>query len=108
MRPALTDYQRQIAQHRMTFDHPLTPDLEQSLRRASLACAENGKQETAVIDLFCGLYLEYQKEVADHFLGDFAAVLKQNFPKHRFGVEGLIPATVLDKVASDDDSGGVG
>src|SRR5260370_31017868 len=101
MRSILADYQRRIAQHRMTFE------LEQSLRRASLACAENRKEETGIIDLFCGLYLEFRKEVADHFQGDFAALLKQNFPKHRFGDEGLIPEVVLDKITSDDDSSGV-
>jgi hypothetical protein len=108
MRPPLTDYQRRIAHHRLTFDHPLSPDLEESLRRASLACAENGKEVTGIIDLFCGLYLEYQKEVADHFRGDFTAVLAQNFPKHRFGFQGLIPEVVLDKVTTDDDSCGIG
>lgn len=106
MRPPLTEHQRRIAQHRIMFDHSLARDLEESLRRASLACAENGKEVSGIIDLFCGLYLQYQKEVADHFRGDFDVVLKQNFPKHRFGVEGLFPQVVLDKVTSDDDSSG--
>ncbi len=106
MNRPLTDYQRRLAEHRIMFDHPLAPDLEESMRRASLACAENGKEVTGIIDLLCGLYLHYQKEVADHFRGDFDAILKQNFPKHRSGVEGLIPEVVLDKVTTDDDSGG--
>jgi hypothetical protein len=105
MRRTLTDYQRRIAQHRMTFDHLLSAEVKDSLHRASLACAENNKVETGIIDLFCGLYLEYQKEVADHFRGDFAGVVKQNFPKHRFGDQGSVPQAVLDKVTSDD--GGV-
>ena len=33
------------------FDHPLAPDLDEALRRASLACAENGKTETGLIEL---------------------------------------------------------
>lgn len=108
MTSTLTDYQRKIAQHRMTFDHLLSSELEQSLRRASLACAENSKAETGIIDLFCGVYLESQKEVADHFGGDFAVVVRRNFPKHRFGDQGFIPEVMLDKITSDDDSGGVG
>lgn len=102
----LTDYQRRLAQHRIMFDHPLAHDLEEALRRASLACAENGKQETGLIDLFCGLFLHYQREVSDHFSGDFDAVLKRTFPKHRYGVEGLIPDAILEKVTRDDESGG--
>src|SRR5260370_26293739 len=105
MRTTLTDYQRRIAQDRMTFDHLLSSELKHSLHRASLACAENNKAETGIIDLFCGLYLESQKEVADHFRGDFDAVLKQNFPKHRFGDQGSIPQAVLDKATSDDSGG---
>jgi hypothetical protein len=105
---SLTKYQRSIALHRITFDHLLSPELEESLRRASLAGAENNKPETGIIEFVCGLYLQYQKEVADHFRGDFAAVLKQNFPKHRFGNQGFIPEATLDKITSDDDSGGFG
>jgi hypothetical protein len=45
--------------------------------------------------------------VADHFRGDFAAVVKQNFPIHRFGDQGFISEAVLDKITSDDDSWGV-
>jgi hypothetical protein len=106
-RPPLTGPQRHLAQNRIMFDDPLAPELEQALRRASLACAENGKQETDLIQLFCGLYLHDQKELSRHFTGDFDAVLKQTFPKHRYGVEGLIPDAVLDKVTEDDDSGGI-
>lgn len=108
MKSALTDYQRRIAQYRMTFDHLLSPEIKQSLRRASLACSENHKEETGIIEMFCGLYLEYQRELADHFRGDFATVVKQTFPKHRFGDQGFIPEVVLDKITSDDDSCGVG
>ena len=103
---SLTDYQRRLAEHRIMFDHPLAPDLEEALRRASLACAENEKQETDLIDLFCGLFLQYGREVSDHFSGDFDAVLQRTFPKHRFGVEGLIADAILEKATTDDDSGG--
>jgi hypothetical protein len=105
MSSTLTKYQQSIAQNRIMFDHLLSPELEQSLHRASLACVENNKAETGIIDLFCGLYL-YQKEVSDHFRGDFSAVVKKNFPKHRFGDQGFVPEAVLDKADSDDDSGG--
>jgi hypothetical protein len=107
MRPPLTDYQRSIAEDRIIFDHLLAPDLEQSLLRASVACAENGKEETGIIEFFCGLYLQYQKEVADLFQGDFAAALEQNFPKHRFGVQGLFPEAVLNRATSDDNDSGI-
>jgi hypothetical protein len=91
----------------MMFDHPLASDLEEALRRASLACAENGKKETGLIEFFCGLYLHYRNEVSDHFKGDFDAVLTRTFPKHRYGVEGLIPDAVLEKATVDDESGGI-
>jgi hypothetical protein len=106
MKSSLTKYQRGIAQARVTFGHLLSPELKQALHRASLACTENQKPETGVIDLFCGLYLECQKEVADHFRGDFAVILRENFPKHRFGDEGLIHEAVLERIASDDESCG--
>jgi hypothetical protein len=48
--------------------------------------------------LFCGLHLHYQRELSDHFSGDFDVVLRRTFPKHRYGVEGLIPADALEKV----------
>jgi hypothetical protein len=108
MEPTLTNYQRGIAQHRMSFDRMLSPELDEALRRASLARAENGKKETGIIDFVCGLYLHYQEQMAAHFRGDFSALLKQNVPKHRFGNEGLIPEIVLDRITSDDDFGGIG
>ena len=106
MEPPLTAYQRQLAEHRIMFDHPLASDLEEALRRALLACAENGKKEIGLIEFFCGLYLHYRKELSDHFSGDFDAVLTRSFPKHRYGVEGLVPDAFLEKAATDDDSGG--
>ena len=106
MEPPLTAYQRNLAEHRIMFDHPLASDLEEALRRTSLACAENGKKETGLIELFCGLYLHCRKGVSDHFNGDFDAVLTRTFPKHRYGVEGLVPDAILEKAAGDDESGG--
>jgi hypothetical protein len=102
----LTDYQRRLAEHRIMFDHPLAPDLDEGLRRASLACAENGKKETDLIELFCALYLHYQREVSDHFIGDFRSLLSRTFPKHRYGDEGLIPDAMLEKITTDDEAGG--
>ena len=89
------------------FDHPLTPELEEAIRRASLACAENEKKETDLIDLFCGLYLHYKNELSDHFSGDVDVVLRKTFPKHRYGIEGLIPSAALEKATEDDDDGGI-
>jgi len=57
MKPPLNANQRRFAHHRMAFGTDfLSPDLTESLRRASLACAENQKQEKGIIDLVCGLY----------------------------------------------------
>ena len=107
MEPSLTAYQHQLAEHHIMFDHPLAPDLHEALHRTSLACAENGKKETDLIEFFCGLYLHYQKEISDHLIGDFDAVLTRTFPKHRYGVEGLVPDAVLEKVPTDDESDGI-
>ena len=96
MTSTLTKYQRSIAQHRITFDHLLSPELEESLRRASLAGAENKKAETGIIEFVCGLYLQWQKELADQFRGDFATVLNETFPKHRFGIEDGMRRPVSD------------
>ncbi len=105
MKPHLNTYQRRFAQHRIAFDtNLLSPELAQSLRRASLACAENQKEETGIIDFFCGLYLQDRNEITLHFSGDFAAVVSQNFPIHRFGPEGLVPKVMLDQVASEAES----
>jgi hypothetical protein len=105
--PPLTNYQRQLAEHRIMFDHLLAPDLEEAVRRTSLACAENGKKETDLIELFCGLFLHFRREVSDHFSGDFDAVLNRTFPNHRYGVQGLVPDALLEKITTDDESGGI-
>jgi hypothetical protein len=104
MKPHLNTYQRRFAQHRMTFDNLLSPELAESLLRASLACFENQRKETGIIEFFCGLYLQNQKEISTHFHGDFAAVVRQNFPKHRFGHEGLVPKVMLDQMTSEGAS----
>jgi hypothetical protein len=84
----------------MTFaTHLLSPELAESLRRASLACAENQKKETGIIDFFCGLYLQDRNEISLHFSGDFGAAVGHNFPIHRFGHEGLVPLSVRLRMA---------
>jgi hypothetical protein len=89
----------------MTFGaNLLSPELAESLHRASLACAENQKKETGVIDFFCGLYLQDRNEVMLHFSGDIAAIVSENFPIHRSGREGLIPKVMLDQMASEGES----
>jgi len=105
MKPQLTSYQKQFAQYRMTFGtNLLSSEIEESLRRASLACAENQKGETGIIDFFCGLYLQDGDEIARHFRGNFTEVVSRNFPIHRFGQEGLVAKVMLDQMTSGTDS----
>ena len=53
-------------------------------------CREREK-ETGIIEFFCGLYLHFQDELANHFRGDFAAAVYKSLPKHRSGKKGLFP-----------------
>jgi hypothetical protein len=108
MPTALTDQQRAFAQHFVTFDQPLSYDLSEALRRATLACAENATPQTGVIEFFCGLGLHYEESLTPHFNGDFALLLSRVFPKHRFGVAGLIPEQVIKNATEDDPSCGTG
>jgi hypothetical protein len=101
----LNTYQRRFAQHRMTFNsNLLSPELAESLHRAALACAENQKKETGIIDFVCALYLHDRNEIALHFNGDFEVLVAKNFPVHRFGREGLVPKIMLDAMPSDAES----
>ncbi len=97
-------YQRTLALQRLVFDRMLSADLDESLHKTALACAENHKEETGLVEFFCGLYLHFQDEMTQHFEGDFEAVLNGNLPKHRSGRLGLIPEGILDKATSDGDS----
>jgi hypothetical protein len=107
MKILLNDFQRRYAQQRITFfTDILSMELQQSLQRTSLACAENHKKQAGIIDLFCGLYLQDREEIARNFRGDLPAVISQNFPIHRFGREGLFPKAMLEQSASE--SGGSG
>jgi hypothetical protein len=102
MKTHLTDFQRGYAQQRMTFSPDvLSLELTESLRRTSLACAENQKKQAGIVDVICGLYLQDRNEIARHFSGDFAAVVSGNFPVHRFGREGLFPKAMLQGLASE-------
>ena len=102
MKIHLNDFQRGYAQQRITFfSDVLSLELAESLRRTSLACAENQKNQAGIIDVLCGLYLQDRNEIARHFRGDFAAVLGGNFPVHRFGREGLFPKAMLQGLASE-------
>jgi hypothetical protein len=102
MKSNLSDFQRGYAQHRITFSPDvLSLELAESLRRTSLACAENQKKQAGIIDVICGLYLQDRNEIARHFRGDFAAVVSRNFPVHRFGREGLFPKAMLQGLASE-------
>jgi hypothetical protein len=102
---ALSTFQKNFAQHQTTFGtNLLSADLAESLRRASLACAENQKGETGIVDLICGLYLQDPNEITLHFSGDFETIVSRTFPIHRFGREGLVPKVMLDQATSDDDS----
>jgi hypothetical protein len=99
---SLDTRQRQFALQRMAFGFSLSPDISESLRRACLACAENGKKETGVVDFVCGLYLHFQNDVPNHFAGDFAAVVSRNFPNHRFGQQGLVPGNMLEGMMEEN------
>jgi hypothetical protein len=76
-------------------------ELAESLRRTSLACAENQKKQAGIIDVLCGLYLQDRKEITRHFKGDLTAIVSQNFPVHRFGRGGLVPMVMLEEAASE-------
>jgi hypothetical protein len=100
MKIHLNDFQRRYAQQRITFfSDVLSLELAESLRRTSLACAENQKNQAGIIDVLCGLYLQDKNEIARHFSGDFAAVVNGTFPVHRFGREGLFPKAMLQGLA---------
>jgi hypothetical protein len=101
----LKNYQRSFALNHMAFGIGLlSPDVSESLRRASLACAENGKKQTGIMEFVCGLYLHDKDEVTLHFRGDLDALVHQYFRAHRFGREGLVPQAMLDGAASEDAS----
>ena len=97
-------YQRSLALQRLVFDRMLSADLDESLHKTCLACAENHKNETGLIDFFCGLYLHFQDELTRHFQGDFAALLEGNLPKRRCGRLGLVPESILYQASSQGDS----
>jgi|SRR5580693_434119 hypothetical protein len=102
MKIHLNDFQRGYAQQRITFfSDVLSLELAESLRRTSLACAENQKKHAGVIDVICGLYLQDRDEIGRHFKGDFEAVVKRNLPVHRLGREGLFPKDMLQGLASE-------
>ena len=86
----------------------LSVELGESLRRTSLACAENKKKQAGILELICGLYLQDRDEIARHFTGDFAGVVGQVFPLHRFGREGLLPKVMLDQATSDSGEASFG
>jgi hypothetical protein len=107
MKIPLNDFQRSYAHHRIGFFTDLVSmELAQCLQRTSLACAENHKKQTGIIDIFCGLYLQDREEIARHFSGDFPAVVSQNFPIHRFGREGLFPKAMFENLASESGESG--
>jgi hypothetical protein len=104
MPDSLTDRQRQLAHHVLLFDRPLSYEVAEALRRATLACAENRVSSSGVIEFFCGLYLQFEQELQSHFEGNMIGLVERTFPKHRFGEKGLVPEKVLENAASDDDS----
>jgi hypothetical protein len=108
MKLSLNDHQRRMAMHQITFGNSLSPEVAECLRRASLACADNKKTETGIVEFFCALYLQDPTELAVHFHGDFDSVLKNVIPVHRFGREGLFPQGMLDGIASEGDSSETG
>jgi hypothetical protein len=107
----LTQQQRQFAHLALMFDRcifgqPLAyemkdNELAQALQRATLGCAENELAQTAFIEFFCGLYLQYQDQLKLYFSGDLYALVQRILLKHRFGEAGLMPEQL-------PTSGGVG
>src|SRR5262245_44134483 len=88
----LNPHQRSFAEHRLVLDsNLLSPALAEAVRRECLACAENQKAETGLIDFVGAMYLQFETEFARYFTGDFSALVSQRFPVHRFGREGLLP-----------------
>jgi len=83
----------------------LSPEIAEALRRTSLACSENEKEESGVVDFFCGLYLQFRDELNSYFQGDISVVVRQNFPVHRFGLPGTFPKVMLDNEASGGEAG---
>jgi hypothetical protein len=113
MKIPLNTFQRKFAMHRLTFgqilrNDLLSPEIAESLRRASLACMENQKTETGIVDFVCGLYLQYREQMATYFMRDFDAVVTRTFPIHRFGPEGHFPKIILDQMASGAQSSDAG
>jgi hypothetical protein len=92
----------QLVWARRIFYPPKLPKLG---ARTSLACSENEKEESAAVDFFCGLYLQFRDELNAYFQGDISAVVRQNFPKRRFGLQGTIPKVMLDNAASGGEAG---
>jgi hypothetical protein len=107
MKLLFNDFQRRYAQQRLTFfTDALSMELAESLRRTSLACAENQKRQAGIVDVLCGLYLQDREEISRHFREDLALVVSKNFPIHRFGREGLFPKAMLDQLASESEAEG--
>lgn len=104
----LTNYQSSFAHHRLMLSSALSPEVQQCIFRMGIACGENKQEPPSIIDLVCGLYLGYPEQVAQYFQGDFVAALNQNFPKHRFGDDGLRPAPAIENGDSGKDSGSFG
>src|SRR5579864_1665195 len=104
MKP-LTLYQQAFAVHRLTFNEVLSPEVRECLTRTMIACGENGKQKAGIIDLVCGLYLGYPEQVGQYFRPDFASILSQNFPVHRLGSDGLLPASAIKRREAGEDRG---
>lgn len=99
MEPSPGEYQQSFARHRMTFGDLLSPEVSESLHRASLACVDNEKKEVGIIDFLCGLYLRDPNALTPHLQGDFGGVLDRALPIHRFGGEGLMPKAAVEKAA---------
>jgi hypothetical protein len=104
MKSALNDFQRRHAHHRIMFvSDLLSVELAESLRRTSLACAENKKKQAGIIDVLCGLYLQDPHAITRHFRGNLGSLVSQIFPIHRFGREGLFPKTMFDQLANESN-----
>ena len=63
------------------------------------------KKESGVVDFFCGLDPQFRDELNSYSQGDMPAVVRQNFPVHRFRFPGTIPKVMLDNEACGGEAG---
>lgn len=105
MAQTLTELQKAEVSHQLLMGRLLSPGLAETMTRATLASAENGKPETNLPQFVAALYLEFGENLARHFAGDLEVFLKEVLPNHRRGDHGLIPEKSLHEAGESCDFG---